>query len=814
MALINAISQPARPVNLSAAAKADVRHPKIPAGRNSLLNLQHGGLEEKRVKKMKELLRKEMEISASPYDTAWVSMVGCGSTKTEQLVARFPQSLRWVMENQHPDGSWASNPTDPVLVKDSLSSTLASVIALRKWGIGDQLIQRGLDFIGANAWASNDKNQRTPIGFDVTFAGMMESATAMGLNLPIDPSSFHQMLRRRDQLVQTELGLGEVAYAAEGLTMTKFSGGTWKWEEMVRKHQRKNGSLFNSPSTTAAALLHLHNDKSLAYLDSILATYNHAPAVPTVYPLDILSRLEMVDNLVNLGIHQYFTLDITFILDDIYKYWIQRDEDLFSDIGCLAKAFRLLRLNGYHVSSDVFEGLDRQEDYLKSVNTPYKSTETVLELYKASLNTILPSEPILDRIKNWTTRYLRQITTSSLHDSAEDWKVIQEVEYALKYPYASLERIENRHSIEIADVDNNNAQLLKTSYRCSNTEDHKEWVEFAVEDYNRCQSVQRIELELLEQWVKDYRIEELKFARQKVVYGFFAAAAILFLPEHADARSSWAKNTVLVTLVDDLFDVGGSEEELLNFIELVKAWDGHKSVGFCSEQVEIVFKAVYDTTNEYVAKASHVQGRCVKDHFMEMWLVLVDCMWAEYVRGRDKIVPTMEEYIATGYVSVALGPVILVPMYFLGCKLSEEAIKSKEYDDLFMHVSVVARLLNDLATIGREMEQGKENGLALVMMQENGKMREEEARRTIQGIIEKHRKELLRMVVLKEGEEESSIVGRGVKEVFWQTSKIVHMFYMSKDGFSSPHEMMAAIDSVIYKPILLPHQQVYSGSFL
>ncbi|CAN1223525.1 Ent-kaur-16-ene synthase, chloroplastic [Linum perenne] len=800
MALINAISQPARPINLpAAAAEADVLRTKIQAGRNSHLNLQqHRGQEEKRVRKMKELLlRKEVDISVSPYDTAWVSMVGNGTDP------RYPQSLRWVMENQLSDGSWASHPSDPLLVKDSLSSTLASVLALRRWGVGDQLIHRGMDFIGANAWAANDKNQRTPIGFDITFAGMMESATSLGLNLPINPSSFQQMLRSRDLLVHSS-ELGELAYAAEGLTMTKYSGGgQWKWEEMLRNHQRRNGSLFNSPSTTAAALLHLNDDKSLAYLDSILATYKNAPAV---YPLDIMSRLEMVDNLVKLGIHQYFEPEITFILEDIYKCWMERDEELFLDIGCLAKAFRLLRLNGYHVSSDVFEGLDRQEDYVKSVSTQYKSTETVLEMYKASLNTILPSEPILDRIKDWTSSYLRQ-TSSSLPlntDSAEDWKV----EYALKYPYASLERIENRYNIEIADVDNNNVKLLKTSYRYID-------LIYLFSPFISIKStfiyvlMNELNLELGCRWVKDYRIEELKFARQKVVYGFFAAAAILFLPEHADARSSWAKNTVLVTLVDDLFDVGGSEEELLNFIELVKAWDGHKSVGFCSEQVEIVFKAVYDTTNEYVAKASLVQGRCVKDHFMEMWLVLVDCMWAEYVRGRDKIVPTMEEYIATGYVSVALGPVILVPMYFLGSQISEEAIKSKEYDDLFMHVSVVARLLNDLATIGREMEQGKENGLALVMMQENGKITEEEARRTIQRIIEKHRKELLRMVVLKQGEEEEvSIVPREVKEVFWQTSKIVHMFYMSKDGFSSPHEMMAAIDSVIYKPIVLPHQQL------
>ncbi|CAI0421419.1 unnamed protein product [Linum tenue] len=816
------LSHPTRPVHSPIGGEHADRVP--PLRRDPQPNLQQviRWKEEGRVGKMKEMLRKEVELSVSPYDTAWVAMVGRNNNNTQQQqqVARFPQCLRWVAENQLADGSWASHPADPLLVKDSLSSTLAAVLALRRWGVGDQLVNRGLDFLRSNAWAATDKNQRTPIGFDTIFPGMMESAAALGLNLPFSPSTFQAMLQQnRDLLLQSREWasgkMADVAYSAEGLaalTRVNGGGGQWKWEEVLRKHQRKNGSLFNSPSATAAALLHLHDDKSLSYLDSVLSAYNNSPAVPAVFPLDLLSRLDMVDNLVKLGIHQYFTPEIALILDDVYKSWIQRDEELFTDMGCLAKAFRLLRVNGYHVSSEVFEGLERQEEYMDSVLTQYKTTETILELYKASLTTILQSEPILDRMKDWTSSYLRQASlssSSSPNGSDQEQRLAQEVGYALKFPYASLERIENRLSIETAGLDND-VKLLKTSYSCSTT-DNKEWVEFAVEDFNKCQSLQRKELEVLERWVKEYRIEELKFARQKVAYGFFAAAAILFSPEHAEARNSWAKNTVLVTLIDDLFDVGGSEEELLNFIDLVKAWDGYESVGFCSEQVEIIFKAVYDATNEYVAKASLVQGRCVKHHFMNMWLVLLDCMWQEYVRGRDKIIPTMEEYIATGYVSVALGPVILVPMYFLGCDLSEEAMLSKEYDDLFMHVSVIARLLNDLATIGREIAQGKENSLALGMMQGkgNGKVTEEEARREIQAMIEKHRKELLRMVVLKEGDE-GSMVPRAVKEVFWQTSKIVHMFYMSKDGFSSPHEMVAAIDSVIYKPIVLPHQHHYS----
>src|SRR5262249_16403837 len=59
------------------------------------------------------------------------------------------------------------------------------------------------------------------------------------------------------------------AYFAEGLAKEN----DWK---NVMKHQRINGSLFNSPSTTAAALVHLNDDKCFRYLQAILQRYENA----------------------------------------------------------------------------------------------------------------------------------------------------------------------------------------------------------------------------------------------------------------------------------------------------------------------------------------------------------------------------------------------------------------------------------------------------------------------------------------------------------------------------------------------------------
>ena len=73
-------------------------------------------------------------------------------------------------------------------------------------------------------------------------------------------------------------------------------------------------------------------------------------------------------------------------------------------------------------------------------------------------------------------------------------------------------------------------------------------------------------------WVKENKLNQLGFARQKLAYCYLSTVATLFPPEMSDARMCWVKNSVLTTVVDDFFDVGGSREELLNIISLVEKY--------------------------------------------------------------------------------------------------------------------------------------------------------------------------------------------------------------------------------------------------
>ena len=73
-------------------------------------------------------------------------------------------------------------------------------------------------------------------------------------------------------------------------------------------------------------------------------------------------------------------------------------------------------------------------------------------------------------------------------------------------------------------------------------------------------------------WVIESRLDKLEFARQKLAYRYFSGAATFFSPELSDARISWTKSMVLAKVVDDFFDIGSSEEELVNLIQLVKKY--------------------------------------------------------------------------------------------------------------------------------------------------------------------------------------------------------------------------------------------------
>ncbi|KAF8026571.1 hypothetical protein BT93_F3150 [Corymbia citriodora subsp. variegata] len=284
---------------------------------------------------------------------------------------RFPRSLSWLLNNQLPDGSWGLPDRHPLLIKEALLSTLACVIALKQWGVGERQINCGFE-------------QHTPIGFNILLSGMIEQAGCLNLNLPLRSADSGPVSYKRN--LELKRGLSEgcgiyLSYVLEGI-------GSLAERDMIMKHQRNNRSLFNSPATTAAALTHLQNAGCLCYLVSVLEKFGDAAA--TIYPLGIYARLCMTENLERLGIDRHFRKEIIDTLDDTYKCWLQ----------------------------DALSQFAGEDQFYNTLEGHVKYAGPVLELYWASQLIIHDDEIILDKINSWTSEFLRNgLCTGEMRDS-------------------------------------------------------------------------------------------------------------------------------------------------------------------------------------------------------------------------------------------------------------------------------------------------------------------------------------------------------------------------------------------------------------
>lgn len=91
------------------------------------------------------------------------------------------------------------------------------------------------------------------------------------------------------------------------------------------------------------------------------------------------------------------------------------------------------------------------------------------------------------------------------------------------------------------------------------------------------------------------------------------------------------------------------------------------------------------------------------------------------------------------------------------------------------------------------------NGVSLLVHASGGSMSVDEAKTEVMKRIDASRRKLLSLVV----SEQEGPIPRPCKQLFWKMCKILHLFYYQTDGFSSPKEMVSAVDAVIKEPLQL-----------
>ncbi|XP_062011734.1 (E,E)-alpha-farnesene synthase-like isoform X1 [Rosa rugosa] len=498
--------------------------------------------------------------------------------------------------------------------------------------------------------------------------------------------------------------------------------------------------------------------------------------------LGLLAKLELIDSIQKLGLNSYFEKEIKETLDTIASVELKNNSNPFisseGDLYATALLFKILRQHGYKVSQDVF-GV-----FIDEIGTLKKSTfgdvKGMLELLEAS-NLVLEGENILDEAKAFLMVTLRD--TNTMCDDI-DRCISKHVAYALKL--SSQRRVQwfnVKWHIKAYGEDNTKQANMTTL------------LELAKLNFNMVQATLQKELREASKWWNNLGLtKNLDFARDRMVECFMCAVGLAFEPQYKSFRKSLTKVINLILIIDDVYDVYGSLEELNHFTKAVERWDVRETEQL-PECMKICFQVLYNTTCEIAYEIEEEKGRNqVLPHLRKVWTDFCKALLVEAEWYNKAYTPSFEEYLSNGWISSSAS-LIFTHAFFATTheKRMDQFLHKNE--DLVYNISLILRLLNDLGTSAAEQERGDAASSILCYMREVNAS-EEIARKHIKDMIDNAWKKINEKCFTQVPEISSFI------NITTNIARVGHNLYQDGDGFGDQEQgTRGHIQSLLVEPL-------------
>ncbi|EOX92383.1 Myrcene synthase, chloroplastic, putative isoform 1 [Theobroma cacao] len=466
--------------------------------------------------------------------------------------------------------------------------------------------------------------------------------------------------------------------------------------------------------------------------------------------LDPLEKLELVDTLQRLGLSYHYENDTKRILESVNaeeSNVVWKKGNLYAT----ALEFRLLRQHGYKVTPEVFSSfMDEMGNFKAGLCEDCKG---LLNLYEASYH-LVEGESILENARDFAAKHLKQC----LKQNKDEYQFML-VEHALELPlHWRIERLEARWFIdvyerredkipillELAKLDFNIVQAVHQDdlrYASNYAQQHDKMNyhlarghqnNFLLSTANFAKKIANLKKS---GWWTDLGLgEKLTFARDRLMGNFLWTVGVASDPQFGHARRTLTKINALITIIDDVYDVYGTLDELELFTEAVERWDVN-AMELLPEYMKICFLALYNSINEMAFDTIKEQGFDSIPFLKEMWADLCKAYLVEAKWYYGGYTPTLKEYIDNAWISIS-APVILSHAYFLTNSIRKECLEClKEHSQVVYCTSMILRLVNDLETSSDELERGDVPKSIQCYMHETG-FSKEEARHYIRNLID------------------------------------------------------------------------------
>nr|WBW04452.1 terpene synthase [Ficus pandurata] len=430
---------------------------------------------------------------------------------------------------------------------------------------------------------------------------------------------------------------------------------------------------------------------------------------------DHLAQLEHIDILQRLGLSYHFGDEIKGILQGIFTNSFCNNTLEIKNLYDTALEFRLLRQHDYSVPQEVFSSFkDETGKFRASMGD---DTMAILSLYEASF-LMTDVESILEEARDFAIKSLEDYMKNKFNQT-DHLSLL--VSHALELPlHWRMLRLETQWFIDVYERKKDmNSPLL----------------ELAKLDFNIVQSTHQEDLKYMSKWWRNTGLgEKLDFARDRLMENFLWTVGVVFEPQFGYCRRMSTKVNALITVIDDIYDVYGTLDELELFTDAVERWDMN-AVDQLPDYMKMCFLALHNSINDMAFTVLKEQGLHIVKYLKKAWADICKTYLQEAKWYYGGYTPTLQEYIQNAWISIS-APVILVHAYFFVTK----AITKKELDclegspSIIRQSSIILRLADDLGMSSDEIKRGDVPKSIQCYMHEVGAS-EEEARQHIKFLI-------------------------------------------------------------------------------
>lgn len=427
----------------------------------------------------------------------------------------------------------------------------------------------------------------------------------------------------------------------------------------------------------------------------------------------------LIDQLQRLGVAYHFENKINEALQSIYNSHANSNYDVDYDhnneLYIVALRFRLLRQHGYKVSADVLKEFKDEKGEFKAMLT--NDARGLLCLYEASYLRV-QGEDILEEACEFSRKHLKSLLPH-LSTSLAD-----QVKHSLEIPlHRGMPRLEARQYISIYEADNSAQNELL--------------LELAKLDFNLLQAFHRRELSEISRWWKDIDFAtKLPFARDRLVECYFWMLGVYFEPKYSITRKFMTKIIAIASVIDDIYDVYGTLEELKLFTHAIERWEV-AAANELPKYMQVCYFALLGVVKEMEDKLVNKEPICCMHYAKEAIKGLVRSYFVEAKWFNCKYVPTFEEYMenstmSSGYPMLAVEALVGIEDVAITKETLDWAISVPK---IIRSSSLVARLDDDVHTYKVEQERGDAPSSVECYMQQYG-VSEEEACNKIKEMVE------------------------------------------------------------------------------